>query len=124
MFKNPGKKWSASKKAEYKGITFDSKAELKYYLILQKLLSEKKIKKVERQVRFKLPDMDGGFRFSYTCDFVVTKNDGKKVYLEVKGRWLAGNKIRYAYWQTYYNKKLHVIFTTGLKKFNTGWLDK
>lgn len=116
------KSWSKAKKTEYQGETFDSKAELKYYIMLQKLLADKKIKRIEKQVRFKLPDMDGGFRFSYTCDFVVTKNDGTDVYLEVKGRMMPGNKIRYAYWQIYYKKKLVIVPTCGMKKYHLDWL--
>lgn len=116
------KQWSKAKKVEYHGMRFDSKAELKYFLILKELLDEDKIRKIERQVRFKLPDMDGGFRFSYTCDFVVTLNNGYKVYLEVKGRMMPGNKLRYAYWQEYYGKKLIIIPTSGIHKFNTDWL--
>ncbi len=123
MTKVNKKSWSNAKKTKYEGNTFDSMAELKYYKILKALKKENKIKSFERQIRFILPDMNGGNRFSYTCDFVVTKNDNTAIYIEVKGRFLPGNKIRYAYWQTYYNKKLVIVPTTGLKKFHTNWID-
>jgi len=116
------KSWSNAKKTQYDNQTFDSKAELTYYKILKTLQKENKIIGFKRQVRFPLPDMDGGLRFSYTCDFVLTQNDSSKVYIEVKGRWMPGNKIRYAYWQIYYDKALTIVPTTGLKKFHIDWL--
>ena len=117
-----GKRWSSSKKTYIDGIKFDSLAEGEYYKILKDLLKDNKIQSMENQVRFTLPDMDGGKRFSYTVDFIATKLDGTKVYLEVKGRMMPGNKLRYAYWQYVYKEKLTIIPTSGLKKFNTDWL--
>lgn len=117
-----GTRWSNSKKVTYKGDKFDSRAELKYYLLLEDLKSEGKIKKVEKQVRFSLPDMNGGKRFHYTPDFVVTTNKGYKVYLEVKGRMMPGNALRYAYWQYVYKTKLTIIPTNGPAALNTDWL--
>ena len=118
-----GRKWSSSKKATYRGITFDSTAEMEYYKILLELKKEGKITHIERQKRFPLIDMKGGNRFFYTVDFIVTDSKGRKHCLEVKGRFMPGNKMRYAYWQQLYHMTLHIIPTTGVAKFNTAWLD-
>jgi len=124
MSKITHKKWSKAVKVVYNGEKFDSKAELKYYLMLKELLEDGRIRKIEKQVRFTLPDMKGGKRFSYTCDFVVTTLEGFKVYLEVKGRMMPGNALRYAYWQQQYGETLTIIPTSGPFKFNLDWLTK
>lgn len=117
-----GKRWSSSKKVVIDGIKFDSKAEGEYYKILKDLKETGQIEDFENQVRFSLPDMDGGNRFSYTCDFIVTKLGGEKVYLEVKGRMMPGNKLRYAYWQYVYEEKLIIIPTNGPSALNISWI--
>ena len=122
MYKKNYRNWSNSKKTVVDGIKFDSKAEADYYIILQGLLQSNKITALQLQTRFTLPDMDGGKRFSYTCDFVVTKLTGEEIYLEVKGRMMPGNKLRYAYWQYVYDEKLIIIPTSGQKKFHLDWL--
>lgn len=118
------KRWSNAKRVKRRGKTFDSQAEADYFFILEDLRKQRKIKSFERQVRFTLPDMDGGNRFSYTVDYVVTKLNGEEVYIEVKGRFMPGNKLRYAYWQYVYDKKLTVVPTSGIKKLNTDWLEE
>ena len=118
------KRWSSAKKVYIDGIKFDSKAEGDYYKILKKLKEDEKITDFILQKRFSLPDMDGGKRFSYTIDFIATQLDGSLAYLEVKGRLMPGNKLRYAYWQYVYGTKLTPIPTNGPKKLNIDWLIK
>jgi len=114
--------WSSAKKVNYKGIKFDSVAEKDYYVILLDLKKKGLIKDIELQRRFSIPDMNGGKRFHYTVDFVVTDSKDNEHCVEVKGRFMPGNKMRYAYWQQLYRKTLHIVPTTGVAKLNTDWL--
>lgn len=80
-----------AKKCEYEGITFDSKKELKRYIILRELEKKGEIRNLERQVKYELlPTQRGedgkvverGCR--YIADFKYEK-DGKTVVEDVKG---------------------------------------
>ena len=80
-----------AKKCEYEGITFDSKKELKRYIILRELEKKGEIRNLERQVKYELiPTQRGedgkvverGCR--YIADFKYEKG-GKTVVEDVKG---------------------------------------
>ncbi|MGG2943031.1 DUF1064 domain-containing protein [Bacillus safensis] len=72
------------------GITFDSKAEAKYYQQLKWLKQAKQIKDFSLQPRFELQETfkkhDKTFRkIEYIGDFEVTNLDGSKEVIDIKG---------------------------------------
>lgn len=80
-----------AKKVVVDGITFDSKAESQYYLILKQLKKEGKIKDFKCQVAYELIP---GYRDNtgkkirntqYVADFVVMYPDGTEEIIDVKG---------------------------------------
>lgn len=81
------------KKTMYKGVLYDSETEADTAKYLESLKRKKKIKKIERQVEYKLPTfqymLKGNPKLKwpgkYIADFVVTDNNNKKHLLEVKG---------------------------------------
>lgn len=111
-----------NKKYKFKGITYDSKSEGDYAAILQQLLKEGKIKSIERQVRFKLPNMDGTLRMAYIADFIVTGNSGRSYIIDVKGLVTPEMKVKMAYAQYVHNIKIYIVYNKGLKKYNTEFL--
>ena len=112
-----------SVKTIYKGIKYDSKAEAKYAMILEDLLNQKKLKKVEPQVAFPLENMEGKKRLRYVVDFVATDNNDNVHYLEVKGQLTPANVVKMSYCQFVYGIKITLIPTTGTRAFDTSWLD-
>ena len=78
-----------NKKAEYKGMLFDSKKELSRYLILEDMQNKGQIKNLKRQVPFILvPSFNlekKRYReMKYIADFVYEEN-GKQIVEDVKG---------------------------------------
>lgn len=73
------------------GMTFDSKAEYRYYLKLQQLQASGEVESFEHQKTFLLFD---GFRkngkkyqdITYKADFFVTYANGEQVVIDVKGQ--------------------------------------
>lgn len=120
-----GNKYGA-KKTVYRGQKYDSRKESEYAALLDGLLSAKKIKKWERQVRFKLPSLDwfetGAWRSYYAADFVITTLDSREHIVEVKGILLPENKIKYSFVKYIYRRPLHIVYTTGINKMDTDWL--
>ena len=83
-------KYNARKTTVY-GITFDSKREAEWYMILCEKQRLGKIKHIECQPTYTLLE---GFRdnqgkqqkpISYTPDFLVEYDDGRREVIEVKG---------------------------------------
>ena len=111
-----------NKKYKFRGITYDSKSEGDYAEILQRLLKDGKIRSIERQVRFKLPNMDGNLRMAYIADFIVTGNSGRQYIIDVKGIVTPEMKVKLAYAQYVHNIKIWIVYNKGLKKFDTGFL--
>ena len=83
-------KYHARKTTVY-GITFDSKREAEYYLILREKQRLGEIKSIDLQPTYTLLD---GFRdntgkeqkpITYTADFLVEYDDGRREVIEVKG---------------------------------------
>lgn len=101
MVKSPYRKRTASttKTNKYKnnktvtdGITFDSKLESDYYLILKDQLKKKEIKDFSVQPRFVLLNgfTKNGKKYrdcSYIGDFAITRLDGSISIVDVKG-WI------------------------------------
>lgn len=115
-----------AKKTVYNGQKYDSKKEAEYAEILDGLLKQKKILGWKRQVRFPLPDLDWikskSMRSWYQADFVVTDLDNTDHIVEVKGVLTTENKVKYAFFQYYYRRKINIVYTMGLNKMNTDWL--
>lgn len=109
-------------RTKYKGKTYDSKSEAEYARILDELLDAGKIKEVKRQVKYPLMDMNGTKRLRYVADFVVTKNDGSDVVIDVKGVLTPANKVKLGYVRYVYGVKVELVYTTGLEKFRTQFL--
>ncbi len=85
-FKKPkfkSNKYNA-KSSTYKGITYHSKLEAEYAMILDDMLKKKEIKGWKRQIKIPL-DVNGFHICNYYIDFVVEENDGTLNYTEVKG---------------------------------------
>lgn len=109
-------------KTKFKGKTYDSKSEAKYAEILDGLLKEKKIKSVERQIRYPLPNKEGKMRLAFIADFVVIDNKGREHIIDVKGVLTPAANIKAAYFKHYYKKDIVFVYTTGLAKFTTDFL--
>jgi len=80
-----------AKKKEIDGITFDSKAEGKYYVYLKALKQQGEISDFELQPRFLLQEgfTKNGQRFRpihYTADFKLIYPDGRIEIVDVKGK--------------------------------------
>ena len=83
-------KYNARKTTVY-GITFDSKREAEYYLLLREKQCLGEIKSIDLQPTYTLLE---GFRdntgkeqkpITYTADFLVEYDDGRREVIEVKG---------------------------------------
>lgn len=68
----------------YKGVKYHSKKEAAYASKLDLLKKAKKIKEWDRQLRIPL-EVNGHKICTYIMDFVVTTNEDKTQYIEVKG---------------------------------------
>jgi hypothetical protein len=106
----------------YRGHKYDSKAEAHYAELLDNLLEQGKIKSIDRQRVYKLPNMEGKPRMRYMADFVVVGNSGVEYIIDVKGMCTPEMKVKMAYFQYVHNKKVHIVFTTGLEAFRTEFL--
>lgn len=78
-----------NKKCFYKDMTFDSKKEKDYYIVLEMMLKNKQITDLKTQVKFELQQ---SFKFkektirsiNYIADFTYVK-DGQLVIVDTKG---------------------------------------
>ncbi len=109
-------------KTKYRGRTYDSRAEATYSQMLDELLESNKIRHIVHQKRYPLQDMKGTKRMAYIADFVVTTNKGKEIIIDVKGVLTADNKVKLAYFQYAYDKKVELVYTTGPDAFRTKFL--
>lgn len=116
-----------AKKTSYKGNKYDSRKEAEYARKLDDLKNEGKIKTWRRQERFPLPDINWlethSKRSWYSADFIVVTLDGREHVVEIKGVLTPENKVKYSFWKYVYERPLHIVFTTGLSKMNTEWLE-
>lgn len=110
-------------KTVYNGNTYDSKAEAKYAEILDGLLADGTITSIERQVKFPLKDRRGGNRLRYVADFIVIDKKGKEHIIDVKGVLTPATNIKLAYMLYVYKKPVTLVYTTGLKKFDTSFFN-
>lgn len=112
-----------AKKVEIDGIKFDSKAEGEYYLHLKQQVSERQILGFERQKRmllqegFSVEGVKGKIRpIFYVVDFIITENDGKITYIDVKGVETDVFKLKKKLFMKRYNTALLKV-----KKTKGGW---
>lgn len=103
-------------------VVYDSKSEATYALMLQAMLKEGKIRSVQRQIKYLLPNMEGQMRMAYIADFVVVNTKGNEFIIDIKGLLTPANKVKLAYFQTYHNKKIHLVFNRGPFAFRTDFL--
>lgn len=116
-----GQKYN-SMKVTYNEDQYDSFSEAVYAYMLDELARNGVVKNVERQVTYKLENMQGKANMRYIADFVVTGNSGKEYIIDIKGRLLPENKVKYAYFKYVYKKDIHIVFTTGPSRFDTSFL--
>lgn len=124
-FQKSGNKYSATS-TQYEGITYHSKLEAGYAESLDMRVMAKDIKSWERQVKLDLK-VNGIHITNYYIDFVVTHNDGKKEFVEVKGFetdvWRMKWKILEATFEDF--KETPDDFLTVVKQgSNFNWLQK
>ncbi|WP_144495877.1 DUF1064 domain-containing protein [Bacillus pumilus] len=96
------------------GITFDSKAEAKYYQQLKWLKQAKQIKDFSLQPRFELQETfkkhDKTFRkIEYIADFEVTNLDGSKEVIDIKGMETKEFAIKRKLYERKFDTPLKVI---------------
>lgn len=104
-----GSKYGA-KKQEYRGVSYHSKKEAGYAHDLAMRLSAGDIKDWQRQVKISL-DVDGYHIANYYIDFVVTHNDDRLEYIEVKGFETPEWRLKWKLFEALYGNKKDVILT-------------
>lgn len=117
-----GKNKYGAVKTSYRGSTYDSKSEAKYAEMLDRELLEGRIKRVDRQVVYPLPDRKGAKRLRYIADFVVERLDGSFAVIDVKGVLTPANNVKLAYVKYVYGIDVELVYTTGLEKFRLDFL--
>jgi hypothetical protein len=92
----------------YGGYSYQSKLEAKTAQELDfrmKATDDGKIESWERQVNIPL-EAHGEFICNYRIDFIATRPDGVKEYIECKGLATADWKIKWALFQAQYKKQI------------------
>lgn len=99
-----------NKKQEVNGISYHSKKEASYAhdLNLRKVSGD--IKDWERQVKISL-DIGKYHIANYYIDFVVTHNDERKEYVEVKGYETAEWRLKWKLFEALYSEIPNTILT-------------
>ena len=99
--KGSGESKFKSKKVILDGITFDSKLEAEYYLLLKNMKRAGEIKNFEMQVVFVLQEgfynqnlKKKAFPIKYIADFIIEYPDGHKECHETKGFETPDYKIK------------------------------
>lgn len=103
-----------ARKTVVDGITFDSKAEAKYYEHLKWLKQAKQIKDFSLQPRFELQETfkkhDKTFRkIEYIADFEITHLDGTKEVIDIKGMETKEFSIKRKLYERKFDTPLKVI---------------
>lgn len=111
----------------YKGVTYDSKTEMLFYIEKIEPMLGRTIKSCERQVPFVLQD---GFTncdgkrvqaITYIADFVITMSDGRRIVYDVKGGVIDPVAMlkRKLFWKRYPEE--HLVFICRNMKYG-GWI--
>ncbi|WP_305961071.1 DUF1064 domain-containing protein [Bacillus safensis] len=103
-----------ARKTVVDGITFDSKAEAKYYQHLKWLKQGKQIKDFSLQPRFELQETfkkhNKTFRkIEYIADFEITHLDGSKEVIDIKGMETKEFAIKRKLYERKFDTPLKVI---------------
>ena len=116
-----------NRKVEFNGIKFDSQDELDYYLFLLDMQSKGILKIIELQPRIELlaKFTKHGKKYpaiTYTPDFLVEYEDGRRVYLDYKGFSSQQGDLRRKFFAKQVDEEL--IWITKSKKYSvTGWIN-
>ena len=116
-----------NKKVEYQGIKFDSQDELDYYLFLLNMQKIGVIKSIVLQPKVELLPKFNKFgkkyqAITYTPDFLVEYEDGKRVYLDYKGMETQQGNMRRKMFA--YACEHELIWITKSKKYSaTGFIN-
>lgn len=117
----------SNKKVEYQGIKFDSQDELDCYLFLLDMQSKGILKIIELQPKIELlPKFTKhGKKYqaiTYTPDFLVEYEDGRRVYLDYKGMETQQGNMRRKMFASVCDDEL--IWITKSKKYSkTGFVN-
>ncbi|MCC9090707.1 DUF1064 domain-containing protein [Bacillus pumilus] len=103
-----------ARKTVVDGITFDSKAEARYYEQLKWLKQAKQIKDFSLQPRFELQEAfkknDKTFRkIEYIADFLIINLDGSKEVIDIKGMETKEFAIKRKLYERKFDTPLKVI---------------
>lgn len=114
-----------NKIVEIDGITFQSKAEAKYYEQLKWLKQNKQIKDFELQPKFLLQESfkknGKSFRkIEYIADFKVINLDGTIEIIDIKGQMTEAFKIKRKLFERQY---LHTLTLLKYVKKYGGWIE-
>lgn len=116
-----------NKKVEHDGIKFDSQDEMEYYLFLLDMQSKGILKIIELQPRIELlaKFTKHGKKYpaiTYTPDFLVEYEDGRRVYLDYKGMETQQGNMRRKMFASVCDDEL--IWITKSKKYSeTGFIN-
>jgi hypothetical protein len=111
-----------ARKVQFQGITFDSKAERDYYLLLLAKQQAGEISGFRRQPQYVLQEAfrnaEGKHRaaITYTADFEVTYPDGRVEVVDVKGYVTKDFSIRQRLFERRYGIALKVIKPEDIPK--------
>ena len=97
-----------AKKQFFRGIKFDSKLELDYYLFLLDKKSRGRIKSIELHKRIDL-NVNGYLVCFMKPDFVITNNDGSIEYHDTKGVVTATFRIKAKLFKALKDKEIKVV---------------
>ena len=114
-----------SKKVEYKGIVFDSKAECDYFKELELKVDRGEIKSFSTQPKYELiPKFEkNGIKYramTYTPDFLIINNDDTETLVDIKGFGTLASELRKKLFDYLYQDK-ELIWLTYSKKWG-GWI--
>ena len=116
-----------NKKVEYNGIKFDSQGEIDYYLFLLDMQSKGILKIIELQPKVELLAKfeKHGKKYpaiTYTPDFLVECEDGRRVYLDYKGMETQQGNMRRKMFASVCDDEL--VWITKSKKYSkTGFIN-
>lgn len=103
-----------NKKQTYKGMVFDSKAELNFYLACEKFFKEG-LENINRQVKFELSNAKIGYIADFSIGPGIYRIDkvglvtAPKFYVDVKGFKTKDFAIKMRLWKAYTNEALFLI---------------
>lgn len=108
-----------SKRVEYDGIMFDSKAEAEYYMMLMELKDKGEIKSVICHPKYELiPKFRKNMAIKYISDFEIEYSDGKVLVVDVKGMATETAKIKRKMFDYFHRDKELIWVVKNIKHGN------